>query len=153
MLQRFRPNTGRADIDRLFQNFFGEFDSPASSFWMYDPSSTKVYSDGVGSVPVDVKEEDDNTIIVVDLPGIDSKDIKVEVSGDLFRLETTASESNEQDSDSYILRERRVGSIRRSIRLHHEVDVDKVTSSHKDGVLEVTLPKLQKSQSKQIIIN
>jgi len=153
VLQMYKPNTGRADIDRLFRNLFGDFNSPAASFWTYDPSSSKVYSDRTGVVPIDVREEDDKFIVTADLPGMDAKDIKVEVDRNIFRLETTVEESNEQDSDGYVVRERRTGSIRRSVRLNHEVDVDKVTSTYKDGVLKIVLPKLEKSQTKQITIN
>ena len=141
------------DIFYISRPFFGDFNSPAASFWTYDPSSSKVYSDVTGVVSIDVREEDDKLIVTADLPGMDTKDIKVEVDRNIFRLEITVAESNEQDSDGYIVRERRMGSVRRSIRLPHEVDVDEVTSTYKDGVLEITLPKLEKSQVKQITIN
>ena len=156
MLQRFRPNSvrpniGNDNLDKVFQNFFGSFMSPATSLWTYDPFAKDSYSQGFA--PVDIKEDDDNITVTVDLPGIDSKAIKVEVDRNILRIEAALEEAEESDSDGYVVRERQVGSLRRSINLGKDVDIDSATSTHKDGVLEIVLPKTSKSQVKQITVN
>jgi len=158
MLQRVIPNTGRADVDRLPQNFFGHLISPASSSWSFGPLGPRVSSDScfgmdIGVVTIDVREKDDKIIVTADLPGIDSKDIKVEVDKNILRLETTVKESNEQDSNGYVVRERKTGSMQRSVHLTSEVDIEKATSTYKDGVLEIILPKVEKAKVKQIVVN
>ena len=148
MLQRFRPNTGRPSVDRLFENFFGEFTNPSSSFWTHDPLDTK----SVGSFPIDLKEEDDRLVVHADLPGIDAKNLTVEVENDLLKIQANVDESEDEGSEHYYYKERRVISMKRVVSLPHAVDVDNTTSVYKDGVLEIVLPKVEKSKSKQIII-
>ena len=148
MLQRFRPNTGRPSVDRLFENFFGEFTNPSSSFWTHDPLDTK----SVGSFPIDLKEEDDRLVVHADLPGIDAKHLSVEVENDLLKIQANVDESEDGGSEHYYYKERRVISMKRVVSLPHAVDVDNTTSVYKDGVLEIVLPKVEKSKSKQIII-
>ena len=148
MLQRFRPNTGRPSVDRLFENFFGEFTNPSSSFWTHDPLDTK----SVGSFPIDLKEEDDRLVVHADLPGIDAKHLSVEVENDLLKIQANVEESEDGGSEHYYYKERRVISMKRVVSLPHAVDVDNTTSVYKDGVLEIVLPKVEKSKSKQIII-
>jgi len=148
LLQRFRPNTGRPSVDRLFENFFGEFTNPSSSFWTHDPLDTK----SVGSFPIDLKEEDDRLVVHADLPGIDAKHLSVEVENDLLKIQANVEESEDGDSEHYYYKERRVISMKRVVSLPHAVDVDNTTSVYKDGVLEIVLPKVEKSKSKQIII-
>ena len=148
MLQRFRPNTGRPSVDRLFENFFGEFTNPSSSFWTHDPLDTK----SVGSFPIDLKEEDDRLVVHADLPGIDAKNLTVEVENDLLKIQANVDESEDEGSERYYYKERRFISMKRVLSLPHAVDVDNTTSVYKDGVLEIVLPKVEKSKSKQIII-
>jgi len=148
LLQRFRPNTGRPSVDRLFENFFGEFTNPSSSFWTHDPLDTK----SVGSFPIDLKEEDDRLVVHADLPGIDAKHLSVEVENDLLKIQANVDESEDGGSEHYYYKERRVISMKRVVSLPHAVDVDNTTSVYKDGVLEIVLPKVEKSKSKQIII-
>ena len=148
MLQRFRPNTGRPSVDRLFENFFGEFTNPSSSFWTHDPLDTK----SVGSFPIDLKDEDDRLVVHADLPGIDAKHLSVEVENDLLKIQANVEESEDGGSEHYYYKERRVISMKRGVSLPHAVDVDNTTSVYKDGVLEIVLPKVEKSKSKQIII-
>lgn len=149
MLQRFRPNTGRPSVDRLFENFFGEFTNPSSSFWTHDPLDTK----SVGSFPIDLKEEDDRLVVHADLPGIDAKHLSVEVENDILKIQANVEESADvEESEHYYYKERRISSMRRVVSLPHAVDVDNTTSVYKDGVLEIVLPKMEKSKAKQIII-
>ena len=149
MLQRFRPNTGRPSVDRLFENFFGEFTNPSSSFWTHDPLDTK----SVGSFPIVLKEEDDRLVVHADLPGIDAKHLSVEVENDILKIQANVEESADvEESEHYYYKERRISSMRRVVSLPHAVDVDNTTSVYKDGVLEIVLPKMEKSKAKQIII-
>jgi len=148
LLQRLRPNTGRENVDRLLHNFFGEFTNPSTSFWTHDSLDTK----SVGSFPIDLKEEDDRLIVRADLPGIDAKNLSVEVENDILKIQANVEESKDEGSENYYYKERRVSSMKRAVSLPHAVDVDNTTSVYKDGVLEIVLPKVEKSKSKQIII-
>ena len=151
-LQRFRPNTGSRQIDRLFENFFGTFNNPSASIWTQDPLGVKT----TGSFPIDLKDEKDKMIVRADLPGMESDNLKVEVENSVLKIEANVEQSTESESngtDNYYFKERRTGSMQRSLTLPYKVEVDATTSTYKDGVLEIVLPKVAESQSKQIIIN
>ena len=149
MLQRFRPNTGRESLDKLFQDFFGDFSNPSTSLWTYDPFGVRAS----GSFPIDVKEESDKLIVSADLPGISSDNLTVEVEKDILKITAEVNESETNDSETYHYKEMRVSSVKRSIRLPYVVDTDATTSTYRDGVLEIVLPKVEQSTVKQITIN
>ena len=151
-LQRFRPNTGSRQVDKLFENFFGTFTNPSSSIWTQDPFGVRT----TGSFPIDLKDEKDKMIVRADLPGMESDNLKVEVENNVLKIEANVEQSTESESngtDNYYFKERRTGSMQRSLTLPYKVEVDATTSTYKDGVLEIVLPKVAESQSKQIIIN
>ena len=150
MLKRYRPNTGRQDLDKFLAGMFGSFLTPNASFWSYSPD--KGYTAG-SVIPIDLSVEGDNVIVHAELPGMDSKNLTVEVEKNMLKIEANIEESADEDSEGYVIRERRVGSMKRAIRLPHSVDPETTTSTYKDGVLEITLPKAEKSQSRQIPIN
>ena len=150
MLQRYSPKTGRPDVDRFLEGIFGSFLKPSTSFWSYAPDTG--YTAGK-LIPIDLRVDGDNMIVRAELPGMDSKNLTVEVEKNMLKIEANIEESADEDSEGYVIRERRVGSMKRAIRLPHSVDPETTTSTYKDGVLEITLPKAEKSQSRQIPIN
>jgi|TARA_Y100000310_G_scaffold335382_1_gene417291 HSP20 family molecular chaperone IbpA len=120
--------------------------------------SSLVGSFGFGerdSLLLDLSIEGDNNAFVVvraELPGMDSKNLTVEVDENMLKIEANVEESDENDSDSYVIRERRVGATSRVVRLPHDIDPEETTATYKDGILEITLPKVEKSQSRHIPI-
>jgi len=152
LLQRMRPHTGSRHLDKLFEEFFGTFTNPSASLWTQDPLGLK----GTGSFPIDLKDEDDKLIVRADLPGMESDNLKVEVEDNVLKIEANvekSTESNSDGSDNYYYKERRVGSMHRSLTLPYKVNVKKTESTYRDGVLEIVLPKVEESQAKQITIN
>jgi|TARA_Y100000310_G_scaffold18949_1_gene18567 HSP20 family protein len=151
LLQRIRPNTGRKDLDKLFENFFGTFTNPSASIWTQDPFGVRT----TGSFPIDLKDEKDKMIVRADLPGMESDNLKVEVEDNILKIEANVEKSTESEGDgvdNYYFKERRVGSMQRSLTLPYKVDVKNTKSTYRDGVLEITLPKVEESQARQIVI-
>ena len=102
---------------------------------------------------LDLSVERDNIIVRADLPGMDTENLTVEIDRNFLIIKSDAKETNDEDSSNYIIKERRVSSVSRSLKLPHAIDPDTATSTYKNGVLEITLPKVEKSQAKQIPIN
>jgi len=148
MIQKYRPNTGRRDLDRFLEGNFGLLLTTGISSYVPNTGYTERKL-----IPIDLRVDGDNMIVRAELPGMDSKNLTVEVDKNWLKIEANAEESNDKDSAGYVIRERRVGSMKRAIRLPHVVDPETTTSTYKDGVLEITLPKAEKSQSRQIPIN
>jgi len=90
---------------------------------------------------VDVSEDDKEIRISADLPGLDEKDIEVELSDDRLTIKGEKQEEREEKERSYRLRERTYGSFARSIQLPTGTDAGKTKAAFKKGVLTVTIPK------------
>lgn len=96
-------------------------------------------------VRTNVSETGAEVRITAELPGIDQKDVEVEITGDTITLrgEKTSEEEESSDSDTRAFHrlERRSGSFRRMTRLPFRIDPESVTADMKDGVLTVVIPK------------
>ena len=101
---------------------------------------------------VDISETDGKVMVKAELPGLDPKDIDVEVSGDLLVLRGEKSKEEERKDERYYCRERYSGSFQRSFRLPTGVESDKVDAQFKNGVLTIEIPKSEESKQKKISI-
>jgi HSP20 family protein len=86
--------------------------------------------------------------VVADLPGMEKKDIKVSLDGDLLTIQGEKKEVKEKKDKHYHTIERRSGSFYRALRLPVEVRSDKIEANFKDGTLTLTLPKSKESEKK-----
>ena len=145
MLQVFRLGEGRVDLDRFVDRVLGSLSIAPTQFWAYDSPGRPV--------PIDLTVDEDNVIVRAEFPGMDSKDLKVEVSERMLKIEACVDGASVENPESYIVQERRMGDTTRVVRLPHRVDVDSVSSTYKNGVLEINLPKKDKAQVRQISIN
>lgn len=103
-------------------------------------------------LPVDVIDEGDSIRVVADLPGFNKEDIEIWVeNGDLV-IKAERKEKEEEKERNYIRRERRYGRIYRRVSLPADVDVENVRASYNNGVLEVIIPKTEKSKRRMIKI-
>lgn len=105
------------------------------------------------SLAVDVKDTGKELQIVADVPGMSKEDIRVQVSPD--RVLTISgerkSEHREGSEEEGNLRiERSHGTLMRRFRLPDTVDVEGIKAHVKDGVLQLTVPKTEAAQPKQI---
>ncbi|SFF85679.1 HSP20 family protein [Halopelagius inordinatus] len=98
---------------------------------------------GVASaVAVDVADEDDEFVVVADLPGVEKEDIDLTITERVLTIEATHETDEQHGSEEYIRRERRHESVRRTVRLPEDIVADEASASYNNGVLTVTLPKV-----------
>jgi HSP20 family protein len=90
---------------------------------------------------IDVLEDDKEIHIVADLPGVEEKEISIEVNNGLFSLHGEKKEEKEGKHNNYRVLERSSGYFYRSFQLPTDVDESKIEATLKDGVLKVVLPK------------
>jgi HSP20 family protein len=103
-----------------------------------------------GWFPIDVADRDDHIEVKAELPGLKPEEFSVRVQGDLLTVRGERKEESERKEDNYVVRERRSGSFARSIRLPATVNSEKATAGYKDGVLTLTLPKVEQSRTQEI---
>ena len=96
---------------------------------------------------LDISETEREFIVTAELPGLEEKDVQVEVSGDTLILRGEKKVEREDKSKNATWTERAYGSFQRRIPLEGEVDPDGITAAMKQGVLTIKLPK--SDQSKQ----
>ena len=101
---------------------------------------------------VDVSETADKIVVKAEIPGIDSKDIDISLSGDVLTIKGEKKSEREEKEENYHLVERSYGSFTRSLRLPVGVEADKIEASYKQGVLTVTCPKKEEVKAKPIEI-
>jgi HSP20 family protein len=98
----------------------------------------------------DVVETENEFDVTVDLPGMKPEDVKVEVkNGDLW-ITGKRAEEKEDKGATYHRVERRYGEFRRVLALPATIDRDKVAAKYDNGVLNVTVPKMEKAKAKHI---
>lgn len=123
---------------------FGEFDR-----FMDDslfPSFPKLGLD----LAIDLYEEKGNVIAKMNLPGINAKDLDIEIDGDLLTISGNREEEHETDEKDYYSKEIRRGSFTRSVSLPASVDAGKAEASYRDGVLSVTIPVIPGNKEKTV---
>jgi len=97
--------------------------------------------------PLDVYDHDDSVVVRVDLPGVKKEDIEISVVENTLTIKgTKTAETTDGPSHS----ERFYGAYSRSLTIPSKIAADDVKATYKDGVLEVTLPKLPESKARQI---
>ncbi len=133
----FRELSGlQNEVNRMLSRFSGESSVQRES-WM--PS-------------VDVIETDGAIKLKADLAGMDPEDIKLEVQDNVLTVSGERKFEEEVKDDKYYRIERRYGSFSRSLALPQGVDADKIEASYENGVLEVTVPKVEVPKAKRISV-
>lgn len=106
---------------------------------------------GMGLMPpLDVSEDDKGIMIRMEVPGIESRDIDISVNGTTLTIQGEKRADKEEKEKNYYLIERSCGYFSRSIVLPASIKFHQVKAEYKKGVLEITLPKCEKSGIKKI---
>ncbi|KAH7523855.1 17.1 kDa class II heat shock protein [Ziziphus jujuba] len=98
----------------------------------------------MANTPADVKEDPNAYIFVVDMPGLKSDQIKVQVEDSTLVVSgerRREKEKDQKDGVKYIRMERRVGKFLKKFVLPENADIDKISAVSQDGVLTVTVAK------------
>ncbi len=123
---------------------FGEFDR------FFNDLPTLRMPQGLGDMAVDLYEDGNNIIAEMSVPGIDADKIDVSVEGNYLRITGRREEEKEKKGKQFYSKEIHRGSFERAMRLPAPVNDGKVTAEYKDGVLTVTLPKLEERKGGKV---
>ena len=134
--QRYSLTTMRDEFDALMHRFF---DDP----WMQD----RLMNEFPEKWDLGWQDEGNEYVFHAELPGFDSEDFEVKVSGNML---TVCAEHNEEKKHGKNGSGYRYGSFTRTFTLPHGVDEDKIGARYHSGVLEVHLPKTAEAQGKRI---
>lgn len=131
----------RRDLDRLFEDFF-----PGPSLAARESGGTAT----VLTPRIDMVETEQEIQINAELPGVDEKNIDVQLSGDLLTIrgEKRVEHEAEDKDKSYHVVERSYGAFARTIQLPFQAEPEKAEARFDKGVLRVKIPKPQEAQQK-----
>jgi HSP20 family protein len=137
------------EMERMFDNYFSRgWPRPFRREW---PDFSRLAQPFEGKSPsVDVIERDDAVVVKAELPGVDKKDIDVSVTSNTVTIKGSTSHEEKEEKGDYYRCEMSRGSYSRTLSLPAEVDEGKAKAKLKDGILELTLPKLTKSKRRSI---
>jgi HSP20 family protein len=107
---------------------------------------------GAWAPAVDIYEHEGNLVLKAELPGIDPKDVDVQVENNVLTLRGERKFDSEVKREEYHRVERAYGTFSRSFTLPNVIDTAKIKAEFKDGVLRVTLPQREEAKPKQISI-
>jgi HSP20 family protein len=131
------------DMNRMFDDFFGGFGLAPSDFWDTDWSAF--------SPQVDIVDNENEIKVSVELPGLDEKDIDVNLSRDTLIISGEKQQEKEDKGKNYYRMERSYGSFKRAIPIPCEIKTEAIDATFKNGVLSVVLPKATEGQCRQKI--
>ncbi|HVZ01770.1 MAG TPA: Hsp20/alpha crystallin family protein [Dongiaceae bacterium] len=130
----------RREMDRMFDDVFKGFGNGAPA----------ALTGAAGAPRMDVKETEAGIEITAELPGVDEKDVEVELADDVLTIRGEKKfEKEEGDKEKgYHVMERSYGSFARSVQLPYGAETDKVTADFSKGVLKVVVPRPAEVEAK-----
>lgn len=133
------------ELDALFERMGRGFDVDAGHRFDFDS--------GHRAFDADVRTDDESVVVSADLPGFDREDIDVSLDGRTLTVRAERTTGSDDEADDYVRRERRHDSVSRRLRLPVEVDEDGAEAAYNNGVLTVSLPRVDGDDGHHIDID
>jgi len=142
MYRTFRTPSIWREMDRLQSDMNRLFNQ-------YDPARLRT----APSYPaVNIWSNENGLFVSAEMPGVSVKDLDISVNGDTLTISGERGVDEIPEGTHFHRQERKFGEFSRTIQLPFAVDADKVEASFKEGVLSITLPKVEAEKPKQISI-
>jgi len=126
-------------IVKQFDYFFDDIFGPQS--FIHRPNA-----------PSDIIEKDNVYILSVELPGVSRDDIHVEFENKSLRVKAKKKKTHEDDNANKISGYRDYTEIDKMWAVSDSIDVKKISSEYKDGVLTIKLPKKSEAKARKISV-
>ncbi|TAK13376.1 MAG: Hsp20/alpha crystallin family protein [Anaerolineae bacterium] len=127
----------RKQMDDIFESFFAR---PISN------------GDAWSMPLVDLYQTDDDVMVKATLPGVEAKDLDIQITGDALTIRAEVQHEEEKKDKRYHLREQRYTAFARTLPLPVPVVADKAEAEMKNGVLTLRLPKAEEVKPKSITV-
>ncbi len=150
-LTRTQPATPSVRITDPFTLMRQEMSDLLSNLWSGNGDGAGLFKGGIAPA-LDVAEKDNSFEIRMDIPGVDSKDLDVEVHGNTVTISGSRKEEKEEKGKTFHRVERSSGSFSRTVTLPCSVSEKEVAAEYTNGVLSVVLPKSEDARPKKVSI-
>jgi HSP20 family protein len=116
---------------------------------LFDDDFFPVLTNRNNSMPaVNIREDEKNYFLDLAIPGIDKKDLKIDINEDVLTISSETKNEKEESKDGYKRKEFSYSSFCRSFYIPENAEREKIDATYKDGVLTVTLPKQEVEKNK-----
>jgi len=139
-----RPKQPFTEIETIRQQLDKVFDQRAT---------TRDNSEATWMPALELADAGDNFVLKAQLPGIDPKDIDVQVTPEAISISGERRYENTDEKSGYVRSEFRYGKFHRMVPLPAHIQNDSVQAEYKDGILMLTLPKVTEARNKVVKIN
>jgi len=139
-IMRWDPFRDVATLQNRVNDLFGDSLSRAEGTY------------GTWLPPVEIFEKDESLFLRAEIPGMNEKDIDLQVENGVLTLRGEKKREKELENENVHRAERYYGSFVRTFALPTSVDTEKIRAAYRDGVLEVVLPKAEVAKAKRITI-
>lgn len=103
--------------------------------------------------PAEIAETDSDLKLKVEIPGLDAKDLNVEVTPESVSISGERKSETTTEAEGMTRSEFRYGKFQRIIALPAVVDNEKVVAEYKNGILHLTIPKAESEKHKAVKVN
>jgi HSP20 family protein len=107
---------------------------------------------GTAYPKVNVYEYDDRIGIIAEIPGLDKKDLKVDVEEGILHISGDKHGLFDDEGAKVIRKELKHSSFKRSFELGEQLNGDKIKASFKDGLLSIAIPKVEPTEPKKLSV-
>jgi HSP20 family protein len=101
---------------------------------------------------VDVIDRDEEILVRAEVPGVEKKDLNVDLSGQLLTIHGERRKEEKKEEGEYFRAEIARGAFTRTIQVPEDVELEKAKAEFKDGILEIHLPKTHKTERRHITV-
>ncbi len=116
---------------------------------LFDDDFFPVLTNRTSSMPaVNIKENDKNFALELAIPGMDKKDLKIDINEDVLTISSESKNESEEEKDGYKRKEFSYSSFCRSFYIPENVNREKISAGYKDGILNIELPKMEEEKNK-----
>jgi len=136
-------------FDRLFEGFGPRWLRPFRPEWPWGDMETRM---DYRMPRVDVIDRDEEVVVRAELPGVEKENLDVSISERVLTIRATARREEKEEKGDYRRSEIVQGELQRTLTLPAEVDGAKAKAMLKDGLLELTLPKLEVHKKQKIAV-
>jgi HSP20 family protein len=103
---------------------------------------------GINTPAVNIAEGKDDFNIEVAAPGLDKNDFKINLEHNVLTVSSEKESTKEEKEGKFMRREFGYSSFKRCFTLPNSIDPEKISASHKDGILYITIPKKEEAKIK-----
>jgi len=140
------------EIDRLFHSVMPRrWQRPYGWEW---PALSEIHMPFEGRTPhVDVIDRDQEILVRAEVPGVDKDDLEVSMTDNTVTIKASTEFEQKDEKGDFYRHEISKGSFTRTVALPGDVNGTKAKAKFKNGILELTLPKLEKSKRTRIQVD